>query len=170
MLSYRPQWVQGAVILLAVCVSFGVGCDESSDESDEQMVEGANLQLMIPHFEDAPAVRLTFQLVSVDEEEAQGLTEPVGNVLYLSARDCESAHPPEGDQRARVAAVSYAIADGEVVSVESAEPDWDEASGEHVADKGYSCLLEEMNGQVVDLPSSWEGGKLEVNGQVEMYW
>ena len=162
----------GCCLILGCTMGLG-GCDEApeaSPEGQEEATEGVNLQLVVPSFEEAPAVRLTFQLVSVKESESQGMAEPVGNILYLAARDCEEAHPDEGEEVSRVAAVNYFIEDGKVVAPEEAEPDWEQARGEPVSDEGYRCVVEAMEGETVDLPASWPGGDLEVNGQVELYW
>ena len=158
--------------LTAIAFSF-LGCDDAptTDASDDDATDqGASLQLVVPSHETTPAVELTFQLTSIDDDEADALREPVGNIIYLAIRDCAEAHPDEDSDQIGAAALNFRLRNGKVVDVEKRDAKLRQDRATHVSDAGYSCLLDQVGAQSPELPNPWKNEDFDVVSQVEMYW
>lgn len=125
---------------------------------------------MVPSHETTPAVELTFQITSVDDDDLESLQEPVGNVIYLAIRDCPDAHPDADSEEIRAAALNFSIDGGEVTDVEQRDAKLRQDRAVHVSENGQRCLLDEVADHSVELGDEWSDVEFDVASQVEMYW
>lgn len=160
--------------ILVVCsLLIATSCDSPSDQSDKPSGEKSNqltLKLVIPSHEKTPDVDLTYRVEPADESKVDVLKAPVGNVVYLSVRDCPQTHPEKGE--ASLVAVDFVIEQGRV-SEATSRPVGGKQEGEPVGESAEACVVEQVKGRKVDFPEQageLAAERLEVAAQARLHW
>lgn len=178
MILGRPRFfyaMKRLIIPILVACTFlpTAGCDRSSDAEEASADESSNslaIKLVIPSHEKTPDVDLTYRVEPADESQLDVLKAPVGNVVYLSVRDCPQSHPSKGE--ASLVAVDFVVEQGRVIEAKP-RPVRRKQEGEPVGEAAESCVIEQVKGRVVDFPKTageLAQKRLEVAAQARLHW
>ena len=162
-----------APILVVCSLLIATSCDSPSDQADQPSGKKSNqltLKLVIPSHEKTPDVDLTYRVEPADESKVEVMKAPIGNVVYLSVRDCPEIYPEKGE--ASLVAVDFVIEQGHV-SEAKPRPVGRKQEGEAVGERDESCVVEGVKGREVDFPEKAEelaAERLEVAAQAKLHW
>ncbi len=157
------NWKRYLGVFAIVWLIGSVGCDRGEGPVSGEPAKGAGegLKLVVPAHEATPKATLVFRIRGLEEREVDSLREPLGNLVYLAVRECKEIHPPAGENR-RFGLWMVVIGDGEVVDLEG------DGEGGALDEAGERCVIDEIAGAEVDLPSRNKGAeeRLELSVRV----
>jgi hypothetical protein len=163
------------VPILVVCsLLIATGCDRSSEDGETRSGEASNslaLKLVIPSHEKTPDVDLTYRVEPADESQVDVLKAPIGNVVYLSLRDCPQTHPDKG--KGSLVAVDFVIEQGRVTEAKPRPVRQKKQAGEPVGESAEACVIEQVKDRKVDFPEQageLADKRLEVAAQARLHW